>query len=89
MKHQRQRSKVNETPFGHALREAIAPKGWTVGKAAAHMGVSHSTLHAILNGRSKMSLYTATLFADTFGQTPEYWLGLQKKNSDEMEFYHD
>lgn len=86
MKHQRKRSKDKETAFGRAMREAIAPKEWTVMRAAREMEISHSTLHGILNGRMKMTHNTAKRFAKVFGQTPEHWLGLQ---DNEFQFFHD
>ena len=37
---------------GEIIREAIVAEGWTVGDAAARLGVTRNTLSRVLNGKA-------------------------------------
>ena len=40
---------------GEIIREAIVAEGWTVGDAAARLGVTRNTLSRVLNGKAGVS----------------------------------
>jgi addiction module HigA family antidote len=42
------------------------------------ISLSHSAVRLIANGKGKISVATAFRLAKYFGQTPEYWLDLQR-----------
>ena len=63
---------------GEVLRElCLKPLGLTVTEAAAGLGVSRSTLSAILNGRAGITPEMAVRLSIAFGTSAESWLTQQ------------
>ena len=63
---------------GEVLRElCLKPLGLTVTEAAAGLGVSRSTLSAILNGRGSITPEMAVRLSIAFGTSAESWLTQQ------------
>jgi addiction module HigA family antidote len=63
---------------GRIIRqECIEASGMSVTDAAARLGVTRQTLNNIVNEKAGISALMAYRLANTFGSTPEVWLGLQ------------
>ncbi|RMF85694.1 MAG: addiction module antidote protein, HigA family [Nitrospirae bacterium] len=65
---------------GEILREEFLPEyGLTVSGLAAALGVSRQTVNELLRERRGVSPGMALRLARLFGNTPEFWLNLQRK----------
>jgi len=63
---------------GEVLRElCLAPRGLSVTRTAAALGVSRKTLSAILNGRAGISPEMAIRLGKAFNTSAESWLNQQ------------
>lgn len=62
---------------GTVLKDYLG--GVSVTAAAAHMGVTRTTLSRILNGSAGISAEMALRLSDTLGTSPEMWIGMQSK----------
>lgn len=49
----------------------------SVTTAAAHLGVTRTTLSRILNGNAGISAEMALRLSDSLGTSPELWIGMQ------------
>jgi addiction module HigA family antidote len=58
-------------------RECLEPLGLTVTEAALRLGVPRTTLSELLAGRRGISPDMAARIAETFGGSPETWIGRQ------------
>lgn len=61
---------------GELLKEYLSDS-ISVTSAAAHLGISRSTLSRILNGDASISVDMDLLLADALGTTPGFWLKVQ------------
>ena len=65
---------------GEVIRElCIEPLGLSVTEAAEGLGVSRTTLSAILNGRAGISAEMALRLSMAFDTSPESWLAQQSQ----------
>lgn len=69
---------VSQHP-GHIVRDLIDEAGWTMGEAAAALGVSRQHLTRIVAGQSGISAEMALRLETVFGSTAELWLRLQDR----------
>lgn len=53
--------------------------GLTQYRLAVDTGIPHSRITAIVTGRRAVTPDTALRFARYFGNSPDFWLGLQKE----------
>jgi addiction module HigA family antidote len=60
--------------------EYLIPLGLTQGKLAQAMGVSRKTVNELCTGKRTVTVDTALLLAKVFGNTPDFWLNLQRRN---------
>ncbi len=65
---------------GEILREEILP-AMKIGKAelADRLHISRQTLYNLLNEKQSVTANLALRLGKLFGNTPEFWLGLQQK----------
>ena len=74
-----QRMKRRPTHPGEILREDFMPDyDLTVSGLATALGVSRQTVNELLRERRALSPEMALRLARLFGNTPEFWLNLQR-----------
>ncbi len=59
------------------LEEFLKPAGLTQVAFARHTGVSFKRINEIVNRRRSVTPETAWLFAQAFGNSPQFWMNLQ------------
>ena len=73
---------------GEILREEfLTPLGLTQGALAEAMGVQRKHLNELCNNRRNLTAPTALILARVFGNSPDFWLNLQRR-SDLWEAMH-
>lgn len=60
--------------------EFMVPLEITQGQLARAMGVSRRTVNEICTGKRAVTVDTALMLARVFGNTPEFWLNIQRRN---------
>lgn len=60
--------------------EFLAPFGLTQGELAKAMGVPRRHVHELCTGRRAVTVDTALMLARVFGNSPDFWLNLQRRN---------
>lgn len=60
--------------------EFLEPHGLTQGELAAAMGVPRRLVNELCNDRRGVTADTALMLARVFGNTPDFWLNLQRRN---------
>ena len=70
--------KKNQTPAS-ALLDLMNEYQLNPFSLAKLIGLSNSTVRQIVSGKSKITVPTALRLAKLFGQTPAYWLDLQRE----------
>ena len=69
---------MNPPHPGEIVRcECLEPLRLTVTRAAKGLGVSRQTLSESVNERAGISIEMAIRLSQSFGSTPETWIGLQ------------
>ncbi len=69
---------MNPSHPGEIVRcECLEPLALNVTRAAKRLGVSRQTLSGLVNERVGVSVEMAIRLSESFGSTPETWLGLQ------------
>ena len=61
-------------------QEFMAPMNLTQGALAAAMGVQRKHVNELCNNRRSMTAPTALILARVFGNSPEFWLNIQRRN---------
>jgi addiction module HigA family antidote len=69
------------------LEEFMEPMGLTQGALAEAMGVQRKHVNELCNGRRNVTAATALILARVFGNTPDFWLNVQRR-SDLWEAMH-
>ena len=69
------------------VREFMAPMGLTQGALAKAMGVPRKHVNELCNNRRAVWAPTALILARVFGNSPEFWLNVQRR-SDLWEAMH-
>jgi addiction module HigA family antidote len=59
--------------------EFMIPLGLTQGALADAMGVPRKHVNEICNGRRAITASTALILARVFGNTPDFWLNVQRR----------
>jgi HTH-type transcriptional regulator/antitoxin HigA len=72
---------VHKKPFmnigpGEFLKEEIKARNWTNDILAEILGVAPKTVSALLNNKQRITIETANLLSNAFGQSAQYWLNL-------------
>ncbi len=57
----------------------LVPLDLTQGTLAQAMGVSRKTVNELCTGKRTVTVDTALLLAKVFGNTPDFWLNLQRR----------
>jgi antitoxin HigA-1 len=70
-------NRVPTHPGEILLEEFLSPLGLSQVAFAAHIGVPVQRINEIVRGKRGITPETAWLFADAFGNSPEFWLNLQ------------
>ncbi len=74
----RRRKKLPPIHPGTILHEEfLVPMKVTQYRLAQAIGVDARRIHAIVHGQRSITAETALLFSRFFGNTPEFWMGLQ------------
>jgi addiction module HigA family antidote len=60
--------------------EFMAPMGLTQGALADAMGVPRKHVNELCNDRRTVTARTALILARVFGNSPEFWLNVQRRN---------
>jgi antitoxin HigA-1 len=61
------------------LEEFMEPMGLTQGALAEAMGVQRKHVNELCNSRRTVTAATALILARVFGNSPEFWLNLQRR----------
>ena len=61
------------------LEEFLKPLGLTQGGLAAAMSVQRRLVNEICNNRRAVTADTALMLARVFGNSPEFWLNVQRR----------
>ena len=61
------------------IEEFMVPLGLTQGALAAAMGVQRKHVNELCNDRRTIMASTALILARVFGNTPDFWLNLQRR----------
>lgn len=69
------------------VEEFLKPMGLTQGALAEAMGVQRRLVNELCNNRRAITADTALMLARVFGNSPEFWLNLQRR-SDIWEALH-
>src|SRR6204780_3775788 len=69
------------------IEEFMEPLRLTQGALAAAMGVQRKHVNELCNGRRKVTAPTALILARVFGNSPDFWLNVQRR-SDLWEALH-
>ena len=73
-------SKRKPASVGEILREAfLHPLGLTQGALAEAMGVPRKHVNELCNDRRAITAPTALILARVFGNSPDFWLNLQRR----------
>ena len=65
---------------GEVLKEEfMIPLGLTQGALAEAMGVQRKHVNELCNGRRAVTAPTALILARVFGNTPDFWLNVQRR----------
>ena len=62
------------------IEEFIEPMGLTQGASAEAMGVSRKHVNELCNDRRVVTAPTALILARVFGNSPDFWLNLQRRS---------
>ncbi|MEW6594381.1 MAG: HigA family addiction module antitoxin [Thermodesulfobacteriota bacterium] len=60
--------------------EFLKPRGITQAQLASAMGVSRRTVNELCTDKRSITADTALMLAMVFGNTPDFWLNLQRRN---------
>jgi antitoxin HigA-1 len=73
-------TKRKPATIGEILREEfIEPLGLTQGALADAMGVQRKHVNELCNDRRNITAATALILARVFGNSPEFWLNIQRR----------
>lgn len=61
------------------VQEFMQPMGLTQGALAKAMGVPRKHVNELCNDRRNVTAPTALILARVFGNSPEFWLNLQRR----------
>lgn len=61
------------------VEEFLKPLGLTQGALAEAMGVQRRLVNELCNDRRSLTADTALMLARVFGNSPEFWLNLQRR----------
>jgi addiction module HigA family antidote len=61
------------------VEEFMRPLGLTQTALAAAMGVQRKHVNELCNGRRSVTAATALILARVFGNTPDFWLNVQRR----------
>lgn len=62
------------------VEEFMAPIGLTQASLAELMGVQRKHVNELCNNRRNVTAPTALILARVFGNSPEFWLNVQRRN---------
>ncbi len=62
------------------VEEFMQPMGLTQAALAAAMGVQRKHVNELCNGRRSVTAATALILARVFGNSPEFWLNVQRRS---------
>lgn len=78
---------VKRSPTGPGeilLEEFLKPLGLSQSAFARHIGWPQPKINEIVTGKRGVTAATAMVFADAFGNTPQFWLNAQQ----EVDLWH-
>src|SRR5579859_4000864 len=62
------------------IEEFMKPMGLTQGALAEAMGIQRKHVNELCNGRRTVTVPTALILARVFGNSPEFWLNVQRRS---------
>ena len=62
------------------IEEFIEPMGLTQGALAEAMGVQRKRVNELCNNRRNVTAPTALILARVFGNSPDFWLNVQRRS---------
>lgn len=62
------------------VEEFMVPMGLTQAELAAAMGVPRKHVNELCNDRRNITAATALILARVFGNSPDFWLNVQRRN---------
>jgi len=62
------------------IEEFMEPMGLTQGALATAMGVQRKHVNELCNDRRSVTAPTALILARVFGNSPEFWLNVQRRS---------
>ena len=74
-------TKRKPVSVGEILHEEfMVPMGLTQGALAEAMGVQRKHVNELCNNRRRITAATALILARVFGNSPDFWLNVQRRN---------
>ena len=74
-------TKRKPAAVGEILKEEfMEPLGLTQGALAEAMGVQRKHVNELCNNRRSVTAATALILARVFGNSPEFWLNIQRRS---------
>jgi len=77
---------------GEFIKEEMETRNWTNEDLAQVLGLNPKTVSELLNNKQRITIDTAKILSQAFGQSPQYWLNLDnnyrlrlKENNNESE----
>jgi antitoxin HigA-1 len=62
------------------VEEFMEPRGLTQAALAEAMGVQRKHVNELCNSRRNVTAATALILARVFGNSPDFWLNIQRRN---------
>ncbi len=62
------------------IEEFMTPMGLTQGELAEAMGVQRKHVNELCKNRRNVTAATALILARVFGNSPDFWLNVQRRN---------
>lgn len=74
------RSAIAPLHPGKIVEDIFHSAGLSVRQAAKRLGITHPTLNNLVNCNASVSTDMALRLAKMFGNTPEFWINLQRNH---------
>lgn len=64
-------------PVGAFIKEEMEARGWSQADLASIIGRSPKAVHSLVSGKVPLVPETATLLAEAFGTSPQFWMNIE------------
>jgi HTH-type transcriptional regulator/antitoxin HigA len=63
--------------LGYFIQEQMDVREWNQTDLSEVLGLSVKTVNQLIQGKQAITLETARLLGEAFGQSPQYWMNLE------------